>query len=306
MNCSTTLKSISGGCPSNVLKQVRRLILVPPKDSAGLPHSIDNLEAFTKANIDLKINAVNQADRWYPTIRISKSTPTTADPATEESTLDILYLEDGKISFELEMWESYGADAITKSALDNMRSFNAFLIDKNGRILCYVDEDYEKIMPVPLSTLNAMMRMSDVEGTAGQKVVLNIVFESSIDYKRLVLLDRSMIDFDAVELEPLIDAGKMTSKYEVPTTTSMRVFISGDRYKTGITGLTTADVSGAIVGGIALDSLTLTPNTSLGAGWYDLAFSAIAIGSTIQLIWAKEGYIFTELNEKISPAVPTT
>jgi hypothetical protein len=135
-------------------------------------------------------------------------------------------------------------------------------------------------------------------------VTVTVTLDYANKLDRYIVLSTTDLDWNMNDLKPQIQVGKDTTTYNTPTTTTMAIFVSDVRMGIGITGLTTSDVTGAIVGGAALASLTLTPNTSLGEGYYTLAYTAIATGSKIQLTFTKSGYNFTELNLKQSVAVP--
>ena len=81
----------------------------------------------------------------------------------------------------------------------------------------------------------------------------------------------------------------------------MSVFVAAGRFMKPVTGLTTSDVSGVVVSGSALADLTLTADTTKGAGWYNIAFTnVLTSGQQVQLTFSKTGFNFSELNTKVS------
>ena len=301
MSCNSVYKSVDAGSAGCMFKYAKKIFMFPPLKNDGSEWSFSDYSAITSASITAAVNAAAPKDRIYPSPKIGKYTPVVSDPEIEETKVTMIVLDDGKYSFDIEILSDEGADSIMAAAFNTHEGDNIWLVDKYGKLYCYVDTDGKTILPIPTDSLRAQFKHYDLEGTTTQKVILKIVLDNTVDIERLVTIDAATLGFNLNSIDATIQASKMFSSYSFMSATAMSVFIAAGRYLNPLTGLTTSDVAGVVVGGSALADLTLTADTTKGAGWYNIAFTnMLTVGQQVQLTFTKTGFNFSDLNTKVS------
>jgi hypothetical protein len=291
--CNNTLANLgTPDCPS-VGQVAKKFIFVPRFAADGSVNKILKTD-ITNANLQLKINAANPKDRYYPTAEFENVEDVREDPITQEfNSGKIITVRDGvrrNVGMvplgtfqELGAYKSYGC-----------AEFGAFVMDAGGNFMFYEDaSDPDYAYPILIDNETYHARL--VKATDAEVQMLEIAWQWKQSQKdqNLRLIQSDGLDFDADDLEGLFDADAV---YSAESLTGFTATITTTLYGTAVEGL--------IAGDFSLEEISPTPAaipivsaTETSAGVYDITYAAQTSGDVLRLSATKDGFDFADMSD---------
>lgn len=290
-DCNATLNNTGTPTCEPLMSVMKKLIIVPIYDDAGVRNYIDLTVTLNQAYFTARINDTDASQRWYPTPEIKNITSEKADSifeTMEDATK--FFIRQGLRSF-LGVMPKQSPAFLGKLEGFRCRQIGVYIIDKDGNLIGSFTET-GKLYPIRVDEASWNPVLVFGTDTTIQKVSLGFDFhidENDSDLRMITATDITPVNLLA--LSGLLDVNAETS---APSTTSFKAELTLD-YGSIINPIL---VKNWVIGDFSLynvnDALAVTiiSVTESPAGTYTFTYAAQGTTEVLRLSASKTGYAF--------------
>lgn len=292
-NCNATLNNTGTPTCEPLMSVMKRVVIVPLYDDAGVKNYIDLTTTLNQAYFTARINDTDPSQRWYPTPEIKNITSEKADSVFEEmEDASKFFIRQGIRSF-LGLMPKQSPTYLGKLEGFRCRQIGIYIIDKDGNLIGSFTET-GKLFPIRVDEASWNPVLVFGTDTTVQKISLGFDFhvdENDSDLRMITATDISPVNLNAIS--GLLDVNAEISN---ESTTGFTAALTLD-YGSIINPLS---VKGWVIGDFSLynedDALAVTilTVTESPAGTYAFTFAAQGSGETLTLSATKTGYEFAD------------
>lgn len=297
-NCNATLNNTGTPTCEPLMSVMKKIIIVPLFDDAGVENYIDLTTTLNQAYFTARLNDSDPSQRWYPTPEIKNITSEKADSVFEEmEDASKFFIRQGIRSFAGLMPKQSPA-FLGKLEGFRCRQIGVYIIDKDGNLIGSFTET-GKLFPIRVDESSWNPTLVFGTDTTVQKIALGFDFhvdENDSDLRMITATDISPVNLNSIS--GLLD---VNAAYSAPSTTSFVAELTLD-YGSIINPLV---VKGWVAGDFSLynvtDSLAVTilTVTESPSGTYTFTFAAQTSGDSLRLSATKSGYDTSTLDDTL-------
>jgi len=302
-SCASGLANLGYPACESVYGITTKLILVPLLGSTGVLNSYDPAVAFDQAFLDLKINALNHLDRWYPTPLIENILDETADNVFETSEGGSAYYVKDGVRKVTGYFFNVSQKFACKLSGNNCGKFGVYMVDNCGNILG-VDKGDGKLYPIPVQDFNS--KVMPKTPTTVAKVMFSFEFLQTVGACSLETVNSEFIDADVLGANGLLNS-LLSVVTSVPNTLTFKLTSEYGSLgnKQAIKGVTLADIVSLtnVTTSTALGLTSLTESTTVD-GQYVLVYTGTAVATdqlSIKFTGVVDGYDYAIPNSNLIP-----
>ncbi len=202
-NCASGLANLGYANCDLLYGITTKLILLPLVGSTGAKNFYDPAVTLDQAYLDGKINAVNPADRWYPTPLIENVLDETGDATYDTAESGTAYfIKDGvrKVTgYFFEVSQKFAC----KLSENTCVKFGVFMVDNCGNVLG-VDKGDGKLYPIPVQAFTS--KFMPKTNTSVAKAMFSFEFLQTVTPCSLEGVASEYIDADVLGANGLLSA----------------------------------------------------------------------------------------------------